>query len=213
MNYSIFLLAIAASFATLATASNVQLDSVTTPSNETLSLFGERDGGFQYDPIYDSVQGFDWWGWDAGTDIANNAQHCGYKAYQRGLRFYTWNANTKVCYFKAPPSAPGVEMRITKSEITYENDFPGAFDVGQLWNVKASTCEYYCTKDGYPDKGFPPCLVGIYAYGNCYLKFPNPSEPHAWAGVAREYRERPPKPCQCGRQRCCGDDPHVCCDW
>ncbi|KAJ3008881.1 UNVERIFIED_CONTAM: hypothetical protein HDU68_002918 [Siphonaria sp. JEL0065] len=116
-------------------------------------------------------QGYDWWGWDADTSIAESPNHCAEQTYARGLRIYTWHQDTKVCYFKAPPTALGVTMRLAESDVAYNADFFGAFDVFQ-WEVNSLGCIWACRLDGiYND--FPPCMVSVHVGAMCYFKFPN----------------------------------------
>ncbi|KAI9334028.1 hypothetical protein BDR26DRAFT_898210 [Obelidium mucronatum] len=196
-----------------ATTQALELDA-NTGNGTTSALLADRDGGVQKTPKYFAYEGFDWWGWDAGSDYASNYAACGYKTYKAGHRIFTWHSKTGKCFFKGPAYAD-VQMRITNSDLTYEADFTGSFDVGQIHGVPESTCKDYCKPEGVPDRNLPPCLVSVYAGESCYLKYPNRSGPSVWAGVVTEFQERQPRPCKCGIRRCCGNDPIIveCCDW
>ncbi|KAJ3008882.1 UNVERIFIED_CONTAM: hypothetical protein HDU68_002919 [Siphonaria sp. JEL0065] len=130
----------------------------------------------------------DWWGWDAGTAMADTAHHCAEQTYARGLRIYTWNQDTRVCYFKAPP-ASGVTMRLSQSQVTYTTDFYKAFDVFHIPDINEQTCAFYCRMGGYRPEDIPPCMVSVHAGGSCYLKFPQRSGFPLYSGMIPEKYE------------------------
>ncbi|KAI9334029.1 hypothetical protein BDR26DRAFT_898211 [Obelidium mucronatum] len=168
-----------------ATTQALALDA-NTGNDTTSALLADRD--VQLTTKYIAVEGFDWYGWDAGSDYASNYASCGYKTFKAGHRIFTWHSNTGKCFFKGPAHAD-VQMRITNSELSYKADFTGSFDVGQIHGVpETTTCKIYCRPAGIPNWELPPCLVSVYAGGTCYLKYPDRSGPSVWAGVVAEVR-------------------------
>ncbi|KAI9334027.1 hypothetical protein BDR26DRAFT_898209 [Obelidium mucronatum] len=167
-----------------ATTQALELDA-NTGNGTTSALLADRDGRAQLTPKYIAIEGYDWWGWDAGSDYASSYAACGDKTYKAGHRIFTWHSKTGKCFFKGPEYAD-VQMRITNSEVTYQADFPGSFDVGQnqIHGVPESTCKIYCQPEGF--RKLLPCLVSVYAGGSCYLKYPDRSGPGVWAGVVTE---------------------------
>ncbi|KAI9340472.1 hypothetical protein BDR26DRAFT_934351 [Obelidium mucronatum] len=164
------------------------------PSSTTSAIASVRHGNWtesggstnSWYPWVITQRGYDWKDFD-GWYIPNvsSPQNCGREADYLDSEFFTWNENTRVCYVKYPLySDVGGKLVVSESEYARPNaDFPGRFDTVSFTGYPEKICQYYCTLDGYPDKGFPPCMAYVYSSNGCYLKHPDPSADWAYAGA------------------------------